>query len=454
MPQNNSNKKLTKIACLALVTASFCVIFIGLLFSSSNLKAQIKNLYNETSQEVGDISALMSAVVSHDAEGVRFFSKAGPATINQKNLGGATALHIASRVRDFTIAKILVENGANVNAVDNEGWTPLMRASLAADADTVNLLLDVGAQAGQLNSVSESAIIQATLSDCDECLKAMFTKFNFIKLVDNKLLRDQISKAFTIARNRDNQVTQNILNQYLDQAVKVSPLIDGTSEDIAPETNKQPVEGDVKEKIFKIMNNDSSDKKSEDLPIIITKDAEKNKSQTGKKYLFKGGLTNQSKTIDEKQSENIAKKFRFISGPQGQNIEIIKTEPLPEVVKPEPTPTPAEVENEKVVRDVIYNFKQGSKAAKAQDVKIEKDDVIMLNEKVVNPAEAPDDNKASGGATYKLNKASQIGIIQRTESAADVIEKSNKIYKIMSPKQDVRTDKEKAKEKLLMMDAN
>ena len=76
-----------------------------------------------------------------------------------------------------------------------------MRASLSAEKNIVDLLLLKGAPANAVNSVGESAIIHAASSDCNDCLNSMFEKYNFIKFMETKALKEQLSDAFIIARN-------------------------------------------------------------------------------------------------------------------------------------------------------------------------------------------------------------------------------------------------------------
>lgn len=202
-----------------------------LLFFAYNEKiwAQIESLYNSSTEQFAGISTLMSATANNDIDGVKFFSKAGALVINQRNKGGATSLHIACRESNFEIAKILVDNGANVNIVDNEGWSPLMRASLAGNKDIVELLLKNGAKAHLLNSLNESALIHATTSKCVECINQIIENGNLIKNVDTLLLKSQIADAFLIARSQENSKSQGVLESFLDYVSKVSPLISKNS---------------------------------------------------------------------------------------------------------------------------------------------------------------------------------------------------------------------------------
>ena len=202
-------------------------LVITLLFFaySDKIWAQIEGLYNSSTEQFAGISTLMSATASNDIDGVRFFSKSGPSVINQRNKGGATSLHIACREGNFEIAKILIENGANVNIVDNEGWSPLMRASLAGKEDIVEILLKGGAKAQLLNSLNESALVHATSAKCLGCINKIIENGNLIKTMDTLVLKSQIADAFLVARSQENSQSQGILESFLDYVSKISPLV-------------------------------------------------------------------------------------------------------------------------------------------------------------------------------------------------------------------------------------
>ncbi len=217
----NESKSRKLIVVSALFITSLCA---GVVVFNDSLVAQVREIYGENNNEVAGINSLMSAVVSNDINGVRFFSKAGSAAVNQRNFGGATSLLIAARQNNLEIAKILIENGADVNIADNEGWTPLMRASIVKGSELVDLLISKNADATQLNSVGESAIVHAASSDCSSCLNVMFSKFNFVKFMDYESLKQQLSDAYNIARNHDNPEIQSLIEKYLDQVTKLYAL--------------------------------------------------------------------------------------------------------------------------------------------------------------------------------------------------------------------------------------
>ena len=214
-----NNKKRSKI--LFIFIGSFCLF----LLANQAIWAQIESIYNSTSDESASISGLMSAITNNDIEGVKFFSKGGPLIINQKNIGGATALHIACRESNTEAVKILLENGASLNIADNEGWTPLMRASLVGNADIVEMLIAKNAKADAFNSIGETALMHATTSRCLQCLNIIIEKGNLVKNVNLKTLKTQIIDAFLLARNQEEPTIKTVLESFLDYVNKADTLL-------------------------------------------------------------------------------------------------------------------------------------------------------------------------------------------------------------------------------------
>ncbi len=272
-----------------------CASIFGILIGNDALIAQIKNIYNQDSDQVAGMNSLMSAVAANDISGVRFFSKAGPSLINQKNIGGATALHIAAREKNLEITQMLIDNGADVNIADNEGWTPLMRASLVGDGDIVELLLSKNADATALNLVNESVIIHASTSNCSDCLNLMFEKFNFIKFMPDAVLKAQINDAYIIARNHENEEIQGILDKYLDQIVKLSLLV--KPQEIAEDVGNISITEDNK---LNLVTKNKPTGKFEEKDLAADGDAA-NKKQISRikgKFKFTGESSN-SQSVDD-----------------------------------------------------------------------------------------------------------------------------------------------------------
>ncbi|OXU26811.1 hypothetical protein TSAR_005042 [Trichomalopsis sarcophagae] len=77
---------------------------------------------------------------------------------NQSGLGSFTALHYAAHNNCYQVTELLLNNGANVNAITRENWTPLMFAVTFGFTDTVELLLARGADVSIRSSQGLTAI--------------------------------------------------------------------------------------------------------------------------------------------------------------------------------------------------------------------------------------------------------------------------------------------------------
>ena len=99
--------------------------------------------------------------------------------------GANTALHYLCRweanncVADDRVAciKLLIDAGANLEAVDLNGHTPLQFAANFANAEIVSLLLDAGANVNAVSDLGSTALHLAAL-DCVEVLLAAGADIN------------------------------------------------------------------------------------------------------------------------------------------------------------------------------------------------------------------------------------------------------------------------------------
>ncbi|MCP5420976.1 MAG: ankyrin repeat domain-containing protein [Gammaproteobacteria bacterium] len=84
------------------------------------------------------------SVETNDVEFIRqHWSRVG--AVDQPSERGKTALMAAAARGDVSLAKALLDAGADVNAQNQTGGTPLIYASASGDAATVRLLLERGA---------------------------------------------------------------------------------------------------------------------------------------------------------------------------------------------------------------------------------------------------------------------------------------------------------------------
>ena len=314
---------------VALVIFSLCLFF----FSFPNqIRAQISSFIIEDSynEDIG-VTSLMNAAVNDDVRAASFFAKAGIKVINKNNIGGATALHIAARKGNLEICQLLLDRGAYINAIDNEGWNPLMRAATSGNDALVKMLIDNGADAKNINLTGETVIVNSVVSGCSKCLEHIFSRYDFIKNLDIKTLKKQLRKAVLIANNRNDLKSKSILTEYINIEVKNARLI--AKRKALNDNNVVMVfrlSGEIsnvknmrnynKKQSVVIQNSlDSLGKKNTN--IFITKKDKRirglsslynnpNKKYNSKRFVFMGG-SNGSKEFTRFNS-NITKKYKFL----------------------------------------------------------------------------------------------------------------------------------------------
>lgn len=466
------------------------LVVILLFFAySDKIWAQIESLYNSSTDQFAGISTLMSATANNDIEGVKFFSEAGPSVINQRNKGGATSLHIACREGNFDIVQILIENGANVNVVDNEGWSPLMRASLIGNDKIVEILLKNGAKAHLLNSLNETALIHATMAKCTQCINQIIENGNMIKNMDILVLKSQIADAFLVARSQENKHSQGSLEAFLDYVSKMAPLMSKNStneQELLPIINQTKINDprfskSSKNYILKNQDNEtlrldqensytvledpnlpsipkrnkeieiSNNKLPKDLPKSYTKYAPvaDGNLQLPKKYKFKSQtspnqiikqqeplsypIDNNQKTYTnipnqtEQQTPRAEiKKFKFKSGDQTPKPQNLKTIQESELKKPQLTEGNLKKNN----TIIAGNKKQPINAQNNPEIQENEDEeTIFLIEKnpLVNKKLKSDDNVVNQESTPDLK------IPENQNSANQNNKKIFKFKKVLSP---------------------
>ena len=87
----------------------------------------------------------------------------GSTLVNTRDIStGDTAMHIVVARRDLTWVRFLAAKGANVNARNTKGETPLQLASNIGFSEGVEALLGLGAKVDEPNSTGETPLIAAT----------------------------------------------------------------------------------------------------------------------------------------------------------------------------------------------------------------------------------------------------------------------------------------------------
>lgn len=105
----------------------------------------------------------LEAVRKKDGEKVtQALADPAQTVVNTRDVtSGESALHIVTNRRDLTWMQFLIAKGANVNARDAKGITPLVSAVNANFAEGVELLLGKGARLDDSNNAGETPLITA-----------------------------------------------------------------------------------------------------------------------------------------------------------------------------------------------------------------------------------------------------------------------------------------------------
>src|SRR3989338_3904576 len=104
---------------------------------------------------------LINSAGNGDLEGVKQALDKGAEVNGKEPQIGATALIAASIMGHTEIMKLLVEKEANVNAADNNAFTPLIYSAAKGNVEGIKLLLEHGANVDTRNANGETALIRA-----------------------------------------------------------------------------------------------------------------------------------------------------------------------------------------------------------------------------------------------------------------------------------------------------
>ena len=109
-------------------------------------------------------------------EAAKFLIEKG-ANVNAKNAQGSTPLmDVSSYSGNLETAKLLIEKGADVNAKDAQGSTALMKAVGSGKVELAKLLIEKGADVNAKNAQGSTALMKAAGSGKVELAKLLIEK--------------------------------------------------------------------------------------------------------------------------------------------------------------------------------------------------------------------------------------------------------------------------------------
>ena len=133
-------------ACLLL-----CIIFQSLWVNASDLKTSLNSVRSD----------LITAAKTGDIQGVQLLLDQGVDLEAVDLEMKATALDIAARIGQAAMVQLLLDKGANIEARNKNGGTPLITAAFWRRSEIVLLLVEHGADVNAVDSTNRSAMYRA-----------------------------------------------------------------------------------------------------------------------------------------------------------------------------------------------------------------------------------------------------------------------------------------------------
>ena len=128
--------------------------------------------FDEILDSIGEVNTGMKiSVITGDCQKVKDFLAAG-ANPNAADRNGRTPLHEAAVYGREAIVPVLLAAGANPNVADRYGGTPLHSAAYYGREATVQLLLTAGAEPNVVNQYGSTPLHYAA-SYCDETIVSL-----------------------------------------------------------------------------------------------------------------------------------------------------------------------------------------------------------------------------------------------------------------------------------------
>jgi len=123
--------------------------------------------------EVLAYEGLHQAAWHGDLQKLKALAAAG-ANLDARDTRGRTPLHVATHARQREAIKLLAKAGANLDLLDDDRYDAVTIASVADDTPTLSLLLSLGTKAGQTTSRYDgTALIAAAHLGHDEVVRRL-----------------------------------------------------------------------------------------------------------------------------------------------------------------------------------------------------------------------------------------------------------------------------------------
>ncbi|XP_063929652.1 ankyrin repeat domain-containing protein 50 isoform X2 [Zophobas morio] len=159
-----------------------------------------------TDQKVLKLLLEAGAVEQTDVEGCEYESQMSLASSSSEqspeplfdlhDLHGQAALHVAARLGQAQVVKVLLEAGANADQADVDGWTPLRAAAWGGHTEVVELLVNHGCVLDSVDAENRTALRAAAWSGHEEIVKILLQNGADVNLTDHEGRTALIAAAY------------------------------------------------------------------------------------------------------------------------------------------------------------------------------------------------------------------------------------------------------------------
>jgi ankyrin repeat protein len=140
-----------------------------------------------------------------NVELIKQLSKVNPDTINTPNKSGYTPLIIAGYRNQLEAVKVLLDLGANVNAISEDG-TVLTAACYKSNTALVKILLEQHADVNVKNNAGTTPLMFAIMAENEEIVKLLMENKADTKTIDNSR-----KSAVDFAKDCDSEVIKQLI---------------------------------------------------------------------------------------------------------------------------------------------------------------------------------------------------------------------------------------------------
>lgn len=163
-------------------------------------------------------SALIEAIAN--SKGSVSILVEGGANVNAKDMYGNTPLLLAVEKKDRETVKYLIDKGANVNVKNNNGDTPFMAAARNGDIETIKLLMSKGVNVNSKDGKGNTILIEAINRNNDEMVKFLLENGANVNVRDKWMNKEKTALMLVIENYMPVEIMEMMVAKGVELDVK------------------------------------------------------------------------------------------------------------------------------------------------------------------------------------------------------------------------------------------